>query len=151
MFYTVIVYFKIGLTITASQYFYFYLTALLLSISCSSIGYFISSTVAKDETAVAVAPIVMMPLAQFGGFLVNTSTMPKWISWLQYISPIRYALESFTRNEFNSRTYTETQPNPVNYLGYNIGINKCLIFLACLAIGLRIITVYSLKKRVSRV
>ena len=60
----------------------FYLTALLLGFACSSIGYFLSSAVTKDETAVAMAPVVMMPLAQFGGFLVNTKTLPKWISWL---------------------------------------------------------------------
>jgi ABC-type transport system involved in multi-copper enzyme maturation permease subunit len=63
MIYTIIVYFKIGLTITVSQYFYFYLTALLLAFACSSIGYFLSSLVSKDETAVAMAPVLMMPLA----------------------------------------------------------------------------------------
>lgn len=82
MIYTLIVYFKIGLTITASQFFYFYLTTLLMAFCTSSIGYFLSSVVVKDETAVAMAPVVMMPLALFGGLLVNVSTLPKWIGWV---------------------------------------------------------------------
>ena len=146
-----IVYFKLGLTVTFVQCFYFYLIALMLGLANSSIGYCLSTGVSRDETAIASAPLFMMPLALFGGFLANTKSLHKWISWFQYVSPIRYALESFTRNEFSPRDYSHGEPDPVDYLGYDVGISKCLIILACLTMGLRIISFLFLKYKVTRV
>jgi len=67
MIYAVIVYFKIGLTITASQFFYFYLIILLLAHTAASMGYFLSSIFNNTETASAVSPIIIMPIMLFGG------------------------------------------------------------------------------------
>lgn len=103
--FSVIVYFKIGLTITASQFFYFYLILLLISHSAASFGYFISSIFNKEEMAISLAPVIMMPIILFGGQFANSGTLQAWISWFQYISPIRYGFECFTRNEFDSRHY----------------------------------------------
>jgi ABC-type multidrug transport system permease subunit len=64
MIYAVIVYFKIGLTITASQFFY--LILLLLTHTAASMGYFLSSIFNNTETASAVSPIVIMPIMLFG-------------------------------------------------------------------------------------
>lgn len=63
----VIIYFKIGLSITASQFFYFYLILLLIVQCAASWGYFMSSIFNKEDMAVAMAPIVVMPLILFGG------------------------------------------------------------------------------------
>lgn len=41
--YAIINYFGVGLTVTAGQFFYFYLILLILTISASSLGYFLSS------------------------------------------------------------------------------------------------------------
>lgn len=108
MLFAIITYFKIGLTITASQFFYFYLIILLLSNCAASFGYFMSSIFNKEEMAVALAPIIMMPIILFGGQFANSDNIQAWISWFQYVSPIRYGLESFVRNEFDSRYYNST-------------------------------------------
>jgi ATP-binding cassette subfamily G (WHITE) protein 1 len=79
--FSVMVYFKIGLTITASQFFYFYLILLLISHSAASFGYFISSIFNKEEMAIALAPIVMMPIILFGGQFANSDNIQAWISW----------------------------------------------------------------------
>lgn len=52
MLFAVIVYFKIGLTVTASQFFYFYLILLLITQSAASFGYLMSSIFEKDVIAV---------------------------------------------------------------------------------------------------
>lgn len=101
----IIVYFGIGTTVTASQFFYFYLISLLIAMSASSVGYFVSSIFAKAEDAVNIAPIIVMPMVLFGGFFANSSNYPDWINWLQYLSPIRYGLEALCINEFESREY----------------------------------------------
>ena len=108
MIFAVIVYFKIGLMITAPQFFYFYLILELLTQTAASFGYFMSSIFNKEETVTALAPIVVMPLILFGGQFANPQNIPDWISWFQYLSPIRYSLEALVVNEFDERTYNRT-------------------------------------------
>jgi ABC-type multidrug transport system permease subunit len=105
MLYCVIVYFGIGFTITAWQFFYFYLITMLITQCSASFGYFFSSVFNKEETAVSLAPVLIMPIILFSGFFSNVGTYPDWVMWIQYLSPIRYGLEAFTINEFGYRTY----------------------------------------------
>jgi ABC-type multidrug transport system permease subunit len=55
--------------------------------------------------AVSLAPVFMMPIILFGGQFANSGNIQAWIRWFQYLSPIRYGLEAFVRNEFDHRTY----------------------------------------------
>lgn len=80
----------------------------LISQCAASFGYFVSSIFEKEEMAVALAPIVMMPLMLFGGQFANSGNIQAWISWFQYVSPIRYGFEALCRNEFDSRSYNTT-------------------------------------------
>ena len=108
MVFSVIVYFKIGLMITAPQFFLFYVILELITQCAASFGYFMSSIFEKEEAVTALAPIVMMPLILFGGQFANSDNIQAWISWFQYISPIRYGLEALVVNEFDERTYNRT-------------------------------------------
>ena len=72
MLFTIVIYFKIGLAITASQFFYFFLILFLLVQCAASFGYFLSSIFDKGEIAVQVAPVVFMPILLFGGMFANS-------------------------------------------------------------------------------
>lgn len=106
--FTCIIYFGIGMTITANQFFIFFAAIYLTGETAASLGYFISSIFQHEETAVELAPIVVMPLILFGGQFSNSGTLQSWISWLQYISPIRYAFEVLVTNEYDERKYNAT-------------------------------------------
>lgn len=54
----------------------------------------------QAEIAVAVSPAAMMPIIIFGGLMVNVDTVMPWLAWIQWLSPIRYTLETLMRNEF---------------------------------------------------
>lgn len=56
--FSLIVYFKIGLTISVSQYFCFYLILLMMVYSASGFGYVISSIFSEGDTAAAMAPLI---------------------------------------------------------------------------------------------
>jgi ATP-binding cassette, subfamily G (WHITE), eye pigment precursor transporter len=99
MLFTLIVYFGLGLTINASQFFYFYLILFLLTQCAASFGFFISSVFEKEEAAVGLAPVIMMPFILFGGQFANSGHIQAWISWHQYLSPIRYSFEALVINE----------------------------------------------------
>ena len=44
-------------------------------------------------------------MALFTGFLIGLDTIFKWISWIQWISAIRYASNMLTVNEFKGTTF----------------------------------------------
>ncbi|CDW76556.1 abc transporter family protein [Stylonychia lemnae] len=150
MLWTVIIYFGCGFALTAGQFFYFYLILLLLVLCASSFGYFLSSIFNRETTAVEVAPIILMPLQLFSGFYTNAGYYPVWISWFQYISPLRYALEALVNNEFEDRKYGSNDIHMVQFLGYKLGIAKCLAILAALTVFLRVLSMICLKLLVSR-
>ena len=79
---TIVIYYGIGLTDSASQFFYFYLVCLLIAMASSSVGYFVSSIFSVSEDAVNIAPVIVMPMVLFGGYFSNSSNYPVWISWL---------------------------------------------------------------------
>jgi ABC-type multidrug transport system permease subunit len=112
----IIVYFGIGLTVTSSQFFYFYLITLMVSFCATSIGYLVSSLFEKEEDAVGMAPLFVLPQVVFGGFFSNSGNYPVWISWLQYLSPVRYGLEAIIISEFGPRHYNSNEIDLVKYL-----------------------------------
>lgn len=77
----IVTYFGVGLTITAGRFFMAYLINFMLVICASSFGYFLSSIFDNEEMAVALAPVVIMPLMLFGGFFSNSGSYPDWIGW----------------------------------------------------------------------
>ncbi len=52
----------------------------------------------------ALAPPFMIPLLLFGGFFLNSDTIPVWLSWIQYISWFHYANEALTINQWDGVT-----------------------------------------------
>ena len=148
--YTIIVYFGIGLTVTASKFFIFYAILALIVLASASFGYLISSIFNNMESAVAVGPIIMMPIILFGGVFTNVSSYAKWISWVQYLSPIRYGLEALVRNEFEGDVFAPPVTNPIDRLEFDFGWGVCIGVLVALTAGLRIISMIALRLLVSK-
>jgi len=48
-----------------------------------------------------VAPIFVMPSILFGGFFVNLNTVPGWLRWIQWTSPVRYGMEALAHIEMD--------------------------------------------------
>ena len=96
----VICYFMIGLQNTAGHFFIFFLVNWLVSMVAASMGVFLGSAFPNAEVAVSLAPMAIIPLMLFGGFYVNLSTAPVWISWIQYISVFKWGYQPLVINEF---------------------------------------------------
>jgi ABC-type multidrug transport system permease subunit len=80
---------------TVGQFFFFLLTYILIHIAGSSIGILIGTLVLDVKSVAAFVPIVILPLVLFSGYFVNRETLPIWIGWLEYISPIKYGFICF--------------------------------------------------------
>ncbi len=116
--------------------------------SASGFGYAISALFSDGDTAVSMAPLIQMPMVAFAGFFSNSGKLPVWISWVQYLSPIRYGLEGIITNEFDPEN-TGLEDFLI-FLGYKLGLWKCLLILAFMTIFLRFLALIFLKFLVKR-
>jgi len=98
-----IVYYFIGLNPPADRFFGFLGTILLTSNAAFSLGYAISAAAPTVGVALAVGPLVLMPLLIFGGFFVNTASIPDYFIWLEYISFFKYGFEAIVVNEWQGK------------------------------------------------
>ena len=114
-----------------------------------SMGYFISCVFNDMTIANMIAPILMMPFMLFGGFYSNLNSQPEWLSWLQWTSPIKYALEAMTFNEYNE--HAPPGYNIVQALGLHLGAWKCIWINVGIAIGTRIAAGFALRGLVQKV
>lgn len=48
----------------------------------------------------ALSPLFVMPMILFGGLMSNNAAQFDWLSWIQYISPMKYAAEAILYTEF---------------------------------------------------
>ena len=57
----------------------------------------------KDATAAAnLLPMVLIPILIFGGLAVNINTIPAYVSWLQYLSPLRHSFLIIFQDQMSS-------------------------------------------------
>ncbi len=100
------------------------------------------------NSASAVSSLITLPTILFGGLFVNTSTVTKALSWIQWISPIRYGFEAVTIAEYKPRGLEEVY---IDFLGFStLGYFKCLTLLLVLAVAARILSVFVLKLNIKK-
>ena len=75
-------------------------TFVLLSLGGNSVGLMAGIFFQDVKVASGVVPIAIMPFVLFSGFLKNRENLMSWISWIQYLSPMKYSFEAAMRNNF---------------------------------------------------
>jgi len=138
-------YFGMGTDVTLDRFLNFYMVQLLVSLATTGYGQVIGSLFDTAETAIFFTPVLMMPFVLFSGFLTNVDTFPKWIGWIQYVSPIRYGFEASMRNEFSDFDLPRNLPDPIKFLNLKLGFNTCMIMLIVSTFLVKIASVTALK------
>jgi hypothetical protein len=47
----------------------------------------------------------LLPMILFGGLIRNLSTLPAYINWLQYFSPLRYGFNIIVLDQLKYRNF----------------------------------------------
>ena len=98
----------------------------------------------------------------FGGMLVNSETMPAWLSWIQWISPIRYGNEALAHTQFDEAhnvVWTTTlPPRPVDIpqtymkaMGFDLGYTNCVLCIFGLLILWQVLAYIALISQIKKV
>ncbi|KAK0418642.1 hypothetical protein QR680_013685 [Steinernema hermaphroditum] len=96
-----LVYWMSGLDKSLGAYAIYSLIGVLVANIGVSFSYFISCVFGSVRLSMALLPMFVVPLTTFGGFYVNTDTIPVYFLPLRYISYFNYAFETMTINEWS--------------------------------------------------
>jgi len=118
---TTIVYWMIGFQATANTFFTAVVIIILGELAGTALGIFVAAIFDDIAVALAVIPVFIMPLMIFSGFMVNTASLPVWLQWVPYISPIKYAFTGLVKNEFEGMDFYCTSSE------YRAGPNNTMI------------------------
>ncbi|MES1915011.1 MAG: hypothetical protein MHM6MM_007016 [Cercozoa sp. M6MM] len=78
------------------------------------IGYSIGALAPNIDVATGLAPVSVIPLMLFSGFLVNLDSITPVLSWIQWISVFKYIFEALMLNEFEDAAFMCTQSQIVS-------------------------------------
>ena len=71
---------------------FFLATVILCTNAGNGLGIFIAHR-DTDMHGLVAAPPLILPLMIFSGFFINSDSMPVWLMWLRYLSPMYYAFQ----------------------------------------------------------
>lgn len=92
----------VGLAATAANFFKFVLILVLFAL-VSTVWNLLLATVFDDVgSAILVSAVVVLFEMAFAGFFVHLGSIPPVLRWLQWVAPLKYALEALAVNEVNA-------------------------------------------------
>ncbi|XP_037032823.1 protein white [Bradysia coprophila] len=98
--FTSIAYPMIGLRPTWTSYLLALALVTLVANVSTSAGYLISCASSSTSMALSVGPPIIIPFLLFGGFFLNSGSVPEYFKWLSYISWFRYGNEGLLINQW---------------------------------------------------
>ncbi|XP_055525675.1 protein white isoform X2 [Wyeomyia smithii] len=100
--FTSITYPMIGLRSGVEHYITALFIVTLVANVATSFGYFISCASSSVSMALSVGPPVIIPFLIFGGFFLNSASVPAYFEYLSFLSWFRYANEALLINQWSN-------------------------------------------------
>ena len=142
--FTGIAYYGVNLNNDFIHFVYFGIGSVLICICATLLGILYSSFMNDLQTALQVAPLIFVPFLLFSGFTTNVNNLVAFLSFFQYLSPIRFSFEFFVTNEFMDYDDLK-QFNPINFLNFDFGLNLLMIIFGAYCVGCIFFTGISMK------
>ncbi len=134
-----VIYWMTGLRVQAEAFFLYILFYGVLFLVSLILGFLVSVMAPNVVAATAIAPLMMVFWTMFAGIFLAAGSIPNWLIWCWWLSPLRCAYVSAFLGEFESTTWP--CPPPVNSTDvFSIGGSTCNQF--CLSTGSEIISYY---------
>lgn len=102
----IVVYWMIGLKEEAGAFFIWLLVNFVQLLSAVGLGFLIGAGATNVQAANALAPLANVIFLLFGGNLLPLNDIPKYFIWLHWMSPITYAFQALSLNEFSGLNFS---------------------------------------------
>lgn len=124
-----IIYFAVGLRSDTSAFFILCGIAILTSCVGMTLGMAIACQFENIQIALVALPLIILPMMIFSGFFINENSIPIWLDWAKYVTPIKYSFEAMLKNEFDPNSAVGSVV--INAIGENDGltIDICVAIL----------------------
>lgn len=98
-----------GLQPLADKFFILVGILMTTSVCGFSLGIFFASLFESLPVALAVTPLILLPLMLFSGLFVNQGSIPVYFDWIKYLSPMKYGFEALFKNEFTGLVLKDSE------------------------------------------
>ncbi|OMP08058.1 ABC transporter-like protein [Corchorus olitorius] len=98
--FSVILFWPIGFSGGFFGFFFFFLTNMAMFWTASSLVAFFGGAFSNTFIAFIISVAVESYFLFFSGFLLTRDRIPKYLTWLHYISVMKYPYEAMAQNEF---------------------------------------------------
>lgn len=106
-----ITYWMIGLKPTIQAFAFFYLQMVLTTICACALSFLMSASIGIMAIATLCLAMAYVFMMVFGGLLINVSSLPVAIQWLQYFSLFRFSTNALAINELVGLEFCDTDVN----------------------------------------
>ncbi|ORZ41275.1 P-loop containing nucleoside triphosphate hydrolase protein [Catenaria anguillulae PL171] len=118
-----IVYFMVGLQADVWKFFITVAFSIVMSLCGTAIGTLAACAFNDLSVALAIVPVLLLPLMIFSGLFVNTGNIPAFLDWIKWLSPMKYGFVGLVKNEFTGLTLCprSDEPERVRRIGCRAG------------------------------
>lgn len=105
-----IFYWIMGLQASLYRFLPFLATVVLFNVASGSISILISVLTRSTGSANLLGTVVFLIMLLFGGFLLNSQTMPAEVAWIKHFSIFNYGFEILMTNELHRLIFNFNAP-----------------------------------------
>ncbi|GAB1608806.1 protein white-like [Argonauta hians] len=95
-----IAYWMVGLNPDFTRFIMSCVVLSLVGCTASSFGFFLSGMVGTVQNAMAISPLLLVPLMLFGGLFLNQRSAPAYLAWMKYVTWFSFANELLLVNQW---------------------------------------------------
>lgn len=104
---SIIIYWIIGLRATATAFFLWLFFLWLLKFAIVGYATLCGTLAPTTEAAFGLMPLGIVLMFMVAGLQLSDDKVPKWLQWLQALSPIRYIYQTVARSQFEKQDYLD--------------------------------------------
>ncbi|KAI0693726.1 pleiotropic drug resistance ABC transporter [Cytidiella melzeri] len=102
IFFSIILYFLVGLQETAGQFFTFFLVVCVTSLTMKAWFRALTAAFKSPAPAQTIAGALMLVLVMYTGYTIPQPSMIGALKWITYINPLKYSFEALVTNELHN-------------------------------------------------
>lgn len=87
------------------RFFIFVAVITLTTLNAASLGFLVSSVSPSAAIANAIGPPIFIILLLYGGFYINSSSLPVGSVWVRNLSLVYWGFQALVINEFSGATF----------------------------------------------
>ncbi|PYI04413.1 hypothetical protein BO78DRAFT_431332 [Aspergillus sclerotiicarbonarius CBS 121057] len=101
--FSLVVYFMVGLTMSASIFFTYWILVFTTTITMTALFRAVGALFSTFDGASKVSGFLISALIMYTGYMIKKPQMHPWFGWIYWINPMSYGFDALLSNEFHGK------------------------------------------------